>query len=155
MPVTWGHKTGQGALRLYSRFWGELDAFSSDERLRITIDRDRNGKFNALFHVMLSLLVEAINKGQHHTTIDKLKQWIKIKNGYYDIVKLPSTTKEGLEYAVALKSTRFAAMGDEEFHRFCMDACQLIRDELASYISDAPEWREAMKIINTIRPEDV
>ena len=149
----WGEKTRDGLLKPYA-MWGEaLDVIKPGERLRITVDKDRNGKFSSLFHLMLGLIAKAINRGPAETDIDKLKKWVKLKRGWFDVVPLPAP-KDGISHVIDYHSTSFAKMGEDEFRRFCVDACELIRDELAPWIGDAPEWRDALAIIETIRPEE-
>jgi hypothetical protein len=97
--------------------------------------------------------VKAINRGPATTSIDDLKSWVKLKKGWYDLVPLPHP-RDGMTHAIAYKSTAFASMGETEFHQFCMDACELIRADLAPWISEAPEWLEIEPIVNSILPED-
>lgn len=151
MPTIWGVR--QGAFLVpYGKFRPALDAFPEGVRLRITVDKDRNGKFNALFHLMLGMVSDAINRGPAKTDIDKLKQWVKLKKGHYDVVPLPHPV-QGQTHAIEYRSTSFAKMGEAEFHAYCTDACELIRAELAPWISGAPEWPEVQSIIRSIAPE--
>ena len=152
MPTIWGHRVGQ-SIAPYSKFQDTLGKIPEGMRLRIKLDRDRNGKFSALFHVMLGLLVDAINNGPATTDIDKLKRWVKLKKGHYDVVPLPKPAPDGTTHAIDYHSTAFNKMGEEEFHAFCADACELIRAELAPWVSGSPEWEEAEAIINSILPE--
>jgi hypothetical protein len=47
-------------------------------------------------------------------------------------------------------------MSEEEFHQFATDACNLIRDDLAPWIKDAPEFRDVTAIIDSIlEPETI
>lgn len=152
MPTVWGKRVGV-SLVPFGMFQRMLANFPEGERLRIKIDMDRNGKFNSLFHVMLELLVRAINRGPAQTSIDSLKQWVKLRTGRYDLVKLPNPAPDGTTHAIDYHSTSFAKMGEDEFHQFCVDACELIRAELAPWVSGSDEWGEAQKIVNSIAPE--
>ena len=152
MPTIWGQRMGQ-VIVPYQKFQQDLADIPEGLRIRVKIDRDRNGKFSALFHVMLGLLVKAINNGPATTDIDKLKQWVKLKKGHYDVVLLPKPAPDGTTHAIDYHSTSFAKMGEEEFHAFCADACDLIRAELAPWVAGSPEWAEAEAIINSILPE--
>lgn len=154
MPTVWGRKTGPDTLRIYGHHAPQLEAFHEGDRLRIVVDKDRNGKFNSLFHVMLSKVADAINRGPARTSIDDLKRFVKLRKGLYDVVTLPRPTPTGETTSVAFKSTSFAKMGEEEFHRFALDACELIRAELAPWVADSPEWPEIATILNSILPED-
>lgn len=44
-------------------------------------------------------------------------------------------------------------MPEREFHQFCADSCDMIRHEMAPWISNSPEWPEIQSIINSIAPE--
>lgn len=151
--IVWGERTPLGQIKIYERWREELvEAIPAGERLRISIDRDRNGKFSSLYHLMLGKVAKAINRGPAETDIDRLKQWVKLQRGWFDVVRLPNP-RDGLTHAIAYKSTSFAKMGEAEFHQFAVDTCNLIRDTLAPWIADAPEWREARAIIDQIAPE--
>ncbi|MBM1817192.1 DUF1367 family protein [Pseudosulfitobacter pseudonitzschiae] len=152
MPTIWGIRDGY-ALRPYRKFATALEDIPEGARLRIKIDKDRNGKFSALFHVMLGLIADAVNSGPATTSIEALKKWVKIKKGHYDVVKLPTPLADGTTHAVDYHSTSFNKMGEDEFHEFCRDACELIRAELAPWIAESPKWKEAMDILNSILPE--
>lgn len=149
MATVWGEITEHGTLRPYAMWAGAVHQFRSGERLRITIDKDRNGKFNSLFHLCLDLIAKAVNRGPASTSVDELKRWVKLKKGWYDVVALPHP-KDGITHVIEYKPTAFAKMGEQEFHRFTIDACELIRDELAPWIAGSPEWKDAIAIINTI-----
>ena len=149
----WGQRDGI-AIIPYARFHKAMAEFPEGVRLRIKIDKDRNGKFSALFHVLLGLLVDAINRGPAQTDIDKLKQWVKLKKGHYDVVQLPNPVGE-ITHAIDFHSTSFAKMGDTEFHAFCVDACELILAELAPWVAGSPEWPDAQQIICSILPVQV
>lgn len=149
MTTMWGQRVGDRFVP-YQRFRDDFAKFHEGERLRVKIDRDRNGKFSALFHVMLGLIATAVNRGPAQTDIAGLKRWVKIKKGYYDVVPLPRPAIDGTTHAIQFKSTAFSSMGEEEFHAFCVDACELIRAELAPWVEGSEEWAEALAIINTI-----
>lgn len=149
----WGERRPDGTLKPYARWREALEDFPVGERLRINVDRDRNGKFSALYHVMLSLIARAINRGPATTDVDALKRWVKLKKGWYEVVALPHP-RDGVTHAIDFKSTAFASMGEEEFRQFALDTCEAIRAELAPWLGDAPEFSEAMTIINTIAPRD-
>lgn len=152
MPTVWGEKIDDRTLRIYVKHAGKLDAFSKTDRLRINVELDRHGKFNSLYHVMLSLVVTAVNRGPSNTDINALKRWVKLKNGWYDVIQLPTPTLDGQNIAVEYKSTSFAAMGEEEFHQFAVDTCKLIQEELAPWIKDSPEWQEIHQIVSSMQP---
>lgn len=148
----WGEVTRDGMIAPYIRWRGELvEEYRPGDRLVISVDKDRNGKFSSLFHLMLGLIVKAINRGPAQTTIDDMKRWVKLKRGWYAVVALPHP-QDGITHAIMLKSTAFASMGEGEFQQFARETCELIRDELAPWISNAPEWGEALTIINQIAP---
>ncbi len=153
MPTVWGHKSGPDTVRLYRKWGSALEKLHPNDRLRIKIDKDRNGKFNSLYHLMLDRLSKAINKGPANTDIDRLKRWVKIKTGRYDVVPLPAPTITGETSAIEYHSTSFAKMGEEEFHSFVSDTCELIRAELAPWVGESAEWQEVQEIIATIAPE--
>ncbi|WP_299134552.1 hypothetical protein [uncultured Amaricoccus sp.] len=140
-------------MRVYARFADDLSTFPRGERLRVVVDLDRNGKFSALYHLMLGRLARAINRGPASTNINTLKKWVKLKRGWFDLVDVQHPTL-GTMQAIDYKSTAFAKMGEEEFHRFAVDTCDLIRAELAPWVSQSPEWAEIAGIIATIAPED-
>lgn len=151
MSTVWGQRDGITIVP-YAKFHKAIAEFPEGVRLRIKIDKDRNGKFSALFHVLLGLLVDAINRGPAQTDIDKLKQWVKLKKGHYDVVALPNPVGE-ITHAIDYHSTSFAKMGETEFHQFCADACELILAELAPWVANSPEWPEAQQIIHSILPD--
>lgn len=153
MTTIWGERHGN-TIRPYQRFIQTLTEFPEGMRLRAVIDKDRNGKFSALYHVMLGLVADAVNRGPAKTDIDTLKQWVKLKRGWFDLVALPHPT-QGQTHAIAYRSTAFAKMGEAEFHQFAMQTCDLIRDELAPWIAQSPEWAEIRQIINSISPHEV
>ena len=152
MPTLWSQRVGQ-AIVPYGKYQEDLADLPEGCRLRIKLDKDRNGKFSSLFHLMLGKLAKAINRGPAQTNIDALKQWVKLKKGWYDAVPLPQPAPDGTSHAIVFRSTNFASMGEEEFHAFCTDACELIRAELAPWVSSAPEWPEVRQIIASITPE--
>ena len=92
MPTVWGTKDGPCTLRLYSKYAEAIEDLHQGDRLRIKVEKDRNGKFNSLYHVMLDRLARAINRGPATTSIDELKKWVKIRKGWYDVVPLPQPT---------------------------------------------------------------
>lgn len=69
--IIWGERNGFHLVP-FQRFRPKLEAIPEGVRLRISIDQDRNGKFNALFHVMLELVVSAINSGPAKTDLEPL-----------------------------------------------------------------------------------
>lgn len=155
MPTAWGEMTANGMLRLYARHAEKMrEQFKPGDRLRIVVERDRNGHFNALYHVMVSLCVDAINSGPASTDIDSLKRWVKLQTGRYDVVRLPKPGPGGETVAIEYHSTSFASMGEDEFHRFAVDTCHLIRDRLAPWIEGSAEWPEIMELVNSIARED-
>lgn len=131
----------------------ELEKFHPNDRLRIKIEKGRNEKFNSLYHLMLSMMVKVINRGPASTSVDKLKKWVKYETGRYDVVKLDQDTPGGHQVAIDWHSTSFAEMGEDEFHQFALDTCDLILRELAPWAVNSPEWPEILKIINSIKPE--
>ena len=153
MPTVWGTKDGPCTLRLYSKYAEAIEDLHQGDRLRIKVEKDRNGKFNSLYHVMLDRLARAINRGPATTSIDELKKWVKIRKGWYDVVPLPQATLDGQTHAIDYHSTSFASMGEEDFERFTRDTCELILAELAPWVGSAPEWEEVQKIIGQIRKD--
>lgn len=152
MPTIWGIRDGYG-LRPYKAYARKLEDIPEGCRLRIVIDKDRHGKFNSLYHLMLSKVVDAVNRGPANTTIENLKNWVKIQKGWYDVVELPNPTPTGETTAVQYKSTSFDSMGEEEFHQFASDTFELIAQELAPWIVDSPEWPEVRQFIASVAPE--
>lgn len=152
MPTIWGIRDGY-TLRPYKAYCEALEDIPEGVRLRISVDKDRNGKFSSLYHLMLGKVANAINRGPATTSIDNLKKWVKIKRGWYDLVELPAPTVTGERHAVQYKSTAFDAMGEDEFHLFAVDTFDLIAAELAPWIKDAPEWAEVQTFIRGILPE--
>jgi hypothetical protein len=148
----WGEIDSQRTLRVYARFVEALSEFPRGERLRITIDRDRNGKYSAMYHLMLDLLAKAINRGPAATSLDDLKKWIKLKRGWFEVVPLPAP-HEGVTHAIQFKSTAFDAMGEDEFQRFATESAELIAAEIAPWIKGAPEYADVMALIKQINPE--
>ncbi len=151
MATVWGTKTDARTLRLYDKHAPNIEDFRIGERLRISVDRDRNGKFSALYHVMLSKLANAINRGPAQTDIDQLKDWVKLRKGWFDLedVKHDGKTVQ----AIRFRSTAFAKMPEGEFHKFAVDTCELIRDDLAPWIGNSPEWWEIAIILDKIQGE--
>ena len=151
--IVWGQRYGATFVP-YQKFMQTMDDIPEGVRLKITVDKDRNGKYNALFHLMLDKVARAINRGPAKTDIDTLKQWVKLKRGWYDVVLLPIPV-DGQTHAIDYHSTSFAKMGEAEFHQFATQACDLIRDELAPWISSSPEWVEVRGILESISPHEV
>lgn len=149
----YGYRKGY-TLVPYKAYCGMLEKVREGDRVRIVIDSDRNGKFNSLFHVLLSKAVDAINRGPAQTSITSLKNFVKLKKGYYKIVDLPTPTPTGETTSVEFKSTSFHTMGEEEFHQFAVDTCDLIANELATWIKDSPEWGEIKQMVRSIMPPD-
>jgi len=152
MPTFWGTRHGYSIVP-YHRYAETLEAIPEGARLRVTVEEDRNGKFNSLFHLLLGKVATAVNRGPAKTSIDDLKKWVKIKRGWYRVVDLPTPGPRGETVAVDYLSTAFHAMGEGEFHRFASDACDLIASELAPWITQSPEWPEIHQILSSIRPE--
>lgn len=152
MPTIWGTRRGD-FIYPYARFVPALRDMPEDVRLRVKLDTDRNGKFSALYHVMLGMVVDAINRGPAQTTIDNLKKWVKIQRGWYSVIPLPNPTGEGVEHAIEYKSTTFNKMGEREFHEFAVDTCEMIATDLAPWIKESPEWPEIQAIVAQIAPE--
>lgn len=154
MSTIWGIRDGY-AIRPYKAYCETLEDIPEGVRLRITLDKDRNGKFSSLYHLMLGKVAKAVNRGPATTDIKSLKNWVKIKRGWYDLVELPEPTPTGETTAVEFQSTSFATMGEDEFHQFATDTFELIAAELAPWIKDAPEWAEIQTFIRSILPEPV
>lgn len=153
MPTIWGHRYGYTIVP-YQKFMEDIEAFPEGVRLRIKIDTDRNGKFSALYHLMLGKVVKAINAGPAKTDIKTLKEFIKLKRGWFEVVDLPAPLSDGTKHAIHYHSTAFAAMPEREFHQFCVDSCDMIRHEMAPWINQSAEWPEIQSIINSIAPEE-
>lgn len=151
--LVWGYKDGPFTLRIYKMHGASMEKLREGDRLRISVDKDRNGKFSSLYHVLLGKLADAINRGPATASIDTLKKWVKLKKGWYDVVTLPRPTLTGETSAIEYHSTSFATMGESEFEQFAKDTCELIVSELAPWVQDAPEWNEIQKIIAQIAPE--
>lgn len=151
----WAEVTDSGTIAPYAKWRGLLkEEFRTGERLKITVEKDRNGRFSALFHLALSLIAKAINRGPANADVTSLKRWVKLKKGWFDVVPLP-VPQDGITHVIDYHSTAFDKMDELEFHRFATEACNLIRDELAPWISGAPEYAEAVAIINQITPHEV
>lgn len=152
MPTVWGTKNGPFSLRLYSKYAEAIEDIHQGDRLRIVVEKDRNGKFSSLYHVMLGLLAKAINRGPAKTSIDDLKKWVKLKKGYFKTVELPSPAPDGSTYAIEYLSTSFATMGEDEFEQFAQDTCELILADLAPWVEASPEWPEIRDLVRKINP---
>lgn len=152
--IAYGQKIGPREIRLYLRYTETLEKFNQGDRIRLKIERDRHGKFNSLYHVLVSLLVKAINSGPAQTTIADLKRWVKLQKGWYDVVELPRATMTGQTHAIDYKSTSFAEMGEDEFHLFAIDTCEMVRTSLAPWLTDSDEWPEIQSLVRQIAPED-
>lgn len=153
MATMWGTRVGPDLFRVYRSYGETAETFHMGDRLRLTVDKDRNGKFNSLYHVMLDKLAKAINRGPATTSIDDLKKWVKLRRGLYDVVTLPRPTPTGETTAIEYTSTSFHSMGEDEFHQFAVTSCDLIRAELAPWVQDSPEWPEIKAILDSILPE--
>lgn len=151
--IIWGQRIGATFVP-YQKFMGILEEIPEGVRLKISVDKDRNGRFNALFHLMLDKVATAVNRGPAKTDIDTLKKWVKLKRGWFDVVPLPMPV-QGQTHAIDYRSTSFAKMGEAEFHQFAVQTCDLIRDELAPWIAQSPEWTEVRGILNSISPHEV
>lgn len=151
MTVIWGYLGNDGALHPYQRWADRLGNVRSGDRLRIVVEKDRNGKFNSLYHLMLSKCVDAINAGPipTETDIPKLKRWVKKETGRYDVIRKP-----GEEPFIDYHSTDYASMGDDEFIIFARDTCDLIRERLAPWISQSPQWPEIENMLCSIQPAE-
>lgn len=153
--IIWGERSGQYIVP-YKHYREKLAGLPEGQRLRICVDQDRNGKFNALFHVLLGLVADAVNSGPGSTTDAKLMKWIKLKNGWYDFepLKNPVMAPNGevISYSLEYRSTKFSKMGEAEFQAFCRDACELITHEVAPWILAAPQWPQIEEIIAGILP---
>lgn len=162
MPTVWGETrlvrlNGQDRIMLmpYVKYGDQLQDLGNGQRLKIRIDVDRNGKFSGLYHVMLGMVVKAVNRGPTRTDINRLKRWVKLKTGRYDLVPLDVAGPDGQTHAIDYHSTSFKDMDEGEFYEFAMDTCDLIASpEMAPYIKDSPEWPEIMKILKSILPKD-
>lgn len=149
MPTVWGEMVDGRHIRIYGRHQNTLAKIEPGTRLRLKVDKDRNGKFNSFYHVMLDLCVKAASRGPMTTSIDQLKRWVKQNTGRYDVVTLPDGQK-----VIDYHSTDFSSMGEEEFHQFAVDTAILIRDKFAPYIAEAPEWREIDDMITQLAGVD-
>lgn len=87
MPTIWGTRRGVMIVP-YQKFMETLEEFPEGVRLRIKVDADRNGKFSALYHLMLGKVVKAINAGPAKTDIKTIKEFIKLKRGWFEVVEL-------------------------------------------------------------------
>lgn len=150
--IAWGERVDARHFRVYARFQDDFASLPTGTRLRVSVDKDRNGRFSALVHVMIGLLVRAINRGPAKTSTRDLKKWVKLKKGWYDVVPLP-TPVNGQTHAIDYRSTAFHEMAEGEFHQFAMDLCEMVRSELAPWVKDAPEWAEIVTIVDSILPE--
>ena len=149
----WGEILPSGDLRLYARWKQKAqDAFRPGDRLQISVDKDRNGKFNALAHLMFGKVCDAVNRGPASMDIDRLKRWVKLQTGRYEVIALPRPVN-GVSHAIEYQSTAFAKMGEAEFHDFMVDACELIRDRMAPWIEDSDQWPEIQAILGSILRE--
>lgn len=147
----WGEKIDDRTLRLYGRF--SLADLPARSRLRIEVDADRNGKFNALVHVLIGMMVKAINAGPAQTSTRDLKRWIKLKRGWFELVPLPRPLPDGTTHAVEYRSTSYADMSEGEFRAFVSDLCTMVEEDLAPWLRDAPEWAEIDAIVSSIHAE--
>ncbi len=154
MPTIWGIRDG-ASLRPYQKFHDALLDVPQGARLRIKIEEDRNGRFSALYHVMLGMIAKEITQGPGPMVlaIDDLKRWVKLKKGYYDTVELPKPLPTGETHAIEYRSTAFSKMGEGEFHKFATDSCELIRAELAPWIAEGEAWPEIKSMLDSILPE--
>lgn len=153
MPTVWGEINSDGAFLPYAKFREEFAGLAGYGRVRVKVDKDRNGRFSALYHLMLGKVSKAVNSGPAQTDVDSLKRWVKLQTGRYDLVQLPKPV-QGQTHAIEYRSTSFAKMGEAEFHQFAMDTCKLIARELAPWISQSEEWPEIMAIIASIAPAE-
>lgn len=153
MTSIWGFRKG-AFLVPYRMHEQALADLPEGVRLKISVDLDRNGKFSSLYHVMLGKVADAVNRGPATTSIDDLKKWVKLRQGYYDVVPLPTPGPGGETVAIEYKSTSFKSMGDREFHDFAIASCELIADQLAPWIKQAPEWADIREMLLSILPKD-
>ncbi len=128
------------------------------EKVRVEVSRPRNSRHHRMFFALLQLSVTALNRGPAGTTVDALLDWLKGKLGYYEIVELPPNLAQttGQSHAVRFKSIRFAAMDQTAFANFADEAMRLIRDEIAPWIDESPEWPEIEDILRrsqTVHPD--
>lgn len=153
MPTVWGELRDDGKLVPYRSYLSQLEGVHVNSRLRIKVDNDRNGKFNGFYHLMLSKVADAVNTGPATTSIDALKNWVKLKTGRYDVVQLPQPTPDGQTHAIDYHSTSFAKMGEAEFHQFAEDTADLIAADLAPWIQSSPQWGEVQVMLAQLKPE--
>lgn len=153
MATLWGYRDGY-VIRPYRAYCGTLEQFREGDRVRIQIDKQRGGKFNSLYHVMLGKVADAVNRGPASTSIKQLKNWVKLKKGWYDVVELPEPLPTGETTSIEFRSTSFTDMGESEFNQFAIDTCDLIANDLAPWIKSSPEWGEIRQLLQKIMPPD-
>lgn len=129
-----------------------LEGLREGEVIKAEIKRERNPAFHRLYWAMIQAITDALNRGPAQTTPEQLHEWLKIKLGHYELVELPPAAAKAIDqsHAIRLTKTDFKSMDQEAFKGFVGEATRLIRENIAPWIIDAPEWREVSDMLRSI-----
>lgn len=133
----------------------EMDALPRGVPLRVEATQPRNGKQHRLFWAFASYVAHALNDGPVAAawTAEGVVDMLKIATGHVDMVKLaPKDAKRlGVDMVAMPRSISFAKMDGAEFSRLMNAAFGYVRDDLCTWISASPYWREIEIILSESR----
>lgn len=127
-----------------------IEALPKNTPLRIAPNQPRNLKQHRLFWAFATLVSAALNKGPEGTwTPEKVVTHIKMATGHTEILRLgrADAKRVGAEYAAVPKSISFAKMDGVAFSALMEAGFAHIRDNIAPWIEDSPDWPEIRSIL--------
>lgn len=159
MPTFWCKREGEYRLAVDSRSSAlELARLPKGKLIRVEAKVPRHGKHHRLICKAFSLVAEALNEGptNQQWDVEGVMEYVKLATGHIEIFKLPkkAARKYGTETGVRPKSIAFDKMDQSAFETFAYQALTLIRDELAPWLEDAPQWIEIQDIFRRAKLEE-
>lgn len=128
-----------------------LDDLPKGVPLRVEPSQPRNVKQHRLFWAFATYVAAALNDGPTALAWDaeRVVMHLKLATGHVELAKLaPKDAKRlGIDHVALPKSISFAAMDGTEFSRFMDQAFIHVRDQMAPWIMQSPNWREIKTIL--------
>lgn len=127
-----------------------IEALPKGVALKVSPKQPRNLRQHRLFWAFATLVSEALNAGPSgEWTPEKVVTHIKLATGRVELMRLSraDAKRVGVDVAAIPSSISFAKMDGVEFGAFMEKAFAHIRDNIAPWIADSPDWPEIRSIL--------